>query len=142
MTRQSMSTTDSVFLALEDPTNLMMITGVMVLGAPLDRARLWATIERRLLPFDRFRQRAVASHWRRGTLYWEDDPGFDLDHHLQPLSCQRQVIRRPCKRLSAAWRARRSICRVPYGNSTWSKRLARAVPSSEGCTTALPTGWA
>jgi diacylglycerol O-acyltransferase len=85
MARQRMSTTDSVFLTLEDPTNLMMITGVMVLGAPLDRARLRATIERRLLAFDRFPQRAVASRWRRGTLYWEDDPDFDLDHHLRPL---------------------------------------------------------
>ena len=79
-----MSNMDSVFVHLEDPTNLMMITGVMILGMPVDRARLRATIAHRLLSFDRFRQRAVASRWRRGTWHWADDPSFDLDYHLQP----------------------------------------------------------
>lgn len=86
MTRQSMSTTDSVCLALEDPTNLMMVPGVMILGAPVDHARLGATIDRRLLQFDRFRQRIVRSRLRRGNLYLEDDPGFDLAYHLRRVS--------------------------------------------------------
>jgi diacylglycerol O-acyltransferase len=84
MTKKMMSNMDSVFLHLEDPTNLMMITGVMILGTPVDRTRLKTTIADRLLSFDRFRRRAVASRWSRGAWYWADDPAFDLDYHLQP----------------------------------------------------------
>lgn len=86
MAREVVSNMDSVFLHLEEPANLMMITGVMIFGAPVDRARLKATIQHRLLPFDRFQQRVVESQWRAGTLYWEDDPDFDLDYHVQRLT--------------------------------------------------------
>jgi diacylglycerol O-acyltransferase len=86
MARERMSNMDSVFVHIEDPTNLMMVTGVMIMGAPVDHARLGATIERRLLQFDRFRQRIVRSRLCRGNLYWEDDPGFDLAYHLRRAS--------------------------------------------------------
>jgi len=80
MARQRMSNMDSVFVHLEGPTNLM------ILGAPVDSARLGSTIDRRLIQFDRFRQRIVRSGLRRGNLYWEDDPGFDLAYHLRRVS--------------------------------------------------------
>lgn len=48
---------DSVFVNLEDPANLMVITGVMILGAPVNYAHLGVAIEHRILRFDRFRQR-------------------------------------------------------------------------------------
>ena len=53
MARQRMSHMDSVFVHLEDPTNLMMVTGVMILAVPIDYAHLGAVIEHRLLRFDR-----------------------------------------------------------------------------------------
>jgi WS/DGAT/MGAT family acyltransferase len=84
MSREIVSNMDSVFLHLDDPTNLMMITGVMILGMPVDRTQLKTTIADRLLSFDRFRQRVVESRWRRGTWYWADDPALDLDYHVQP----------------------------------------------------------
>jgi WS/DGAT/MGAT family acyltransferase len=65
---------------MEDPTNLMMISGVMVFGAPIDYERLKLTVEDRLLRFGRFRQRVVASV--TGRYYWEDDPDLDLNYHL------------------------------------------------------------
>jgi diacylglycerol O-acyltransferase len=83
MARQRMSSADSVFVHLEEPTNLMMVTAVMLLGTPVDYVRLAAIMEHRLLAFDRFRQRMVASRLRRGRLYWKDVTGFDLDYHLQ-----------------------------------------------------------
>jgi WS/DGAT/MGAT family acyltransferase len=67
---------------MEVPANLMMITGVMVFGAPIDYARLKATLEKRVLPFDRFRQRIVRPAF--GAPYWAEDPDFDLGYHLQP----------------------------------------------------------
>jgi len=81
MTRKPLSAVDTAWLRMEDPTNLMMITGVMVFGAPMDYERLKATLEYQLLRFDRFRQRVV---WPvRGGLRWEEDPDFDLSYHLQ-----------------------------------------------------------
>jgi WS/DGAT/MGAT family acyltransferase len=67
---------------MEDPTNLMMITGLFLFPERLDAARLRATLEERLLRFDRFRQRARSRGAARPV--WEGDPAFALDHHLVP----------------------------------------------------------
>ncbi len=84
MTRKTVSSVDLAWLRMEDPTNLMMISGVMVFGAPLEYQRLRAIIEQRLLRFDRFRMRVVRPAW--GDPYWEDDPDFDVNYHLQRAS--------------------------------------------------------
>ena len=44
---------------MEDPTNLMMVTGVLVFDQPLNFARLRQTVEQRMLIFDRFHQKVV-----------------------------------------------------------------------------------
>jgi WS/DGAT/MGAT family acyltransferase len=66
---------------MEVPANLMMITGVMVFSAPMDRERLKATLQERMLRFDRFRQRTVRPAF--GVPYWEEDPNFDINYHVQ-----------------------------------------------------------
>ncbi len=81
MARKTLSSVDTAWLRMEDPTNMMMITGVMVFGAPMDYERLMATIEHGLLRFDRFRQRVVQPAW--GAPHWAEDPDFDLRYHLQ-----------------------------------------------------------
>jgi diacylglycerol O-acyltransferase len=81
MARKPLSSVDTAWLRMEDPTNLMMITGVMVFGTPMDRERLKATVEHRLLRFDRFRKRPIMPAF--GSPYWEDDPDFDLNYHVQ-----------------------------------------------------------
>lgn len=85
MSRKALSAVDTAWLRMEHPTNLMMITGVMVFGMPMDFERFKATIEHRLVRrFDRFRQRVT---WPAvGSRYWEDDPDFDLNYHLQRAS--------------------------------------------------------
>jgi diacylglycerol O-acyltransferase len=83
MARKSLSNVDTAWLRMEDPTNLMMISGVIVLGAPLDFERLKVTLECGLLHFDRFRQRVAQPRLPGGNFYWEEDPDFDLDYHLQ-----------------------------------------------------------
>jgi diacylglycerol O-acyltransferase len=72
-----------MMLRMDTPVDQMIATEVLVLGTPIDLQQLKATIETRLLRFDRFRQRVVPSRrpWR--TPCWEDDPGFDLDYHVQ-----------------------------------------------------------
>jgi diacylglycerol O-acyltransferase len=81
MARNSLSSVDTAWLRMEIPANLMMITGVIVLGAPVDCERLKATLQKRVLPFDRFRQRIVRP--ALGKPYWQDDPDFDLSYHLR-----------------------------------------------------------
>jgi diacylglycerol O-acyltransferase len=83
MAREPISNVDTVWLRVEDPTNLMMINGVLVFGAPLDFERLKETLEAGLLRFRRFRQRVVRPGGAMGRLAWEDDPAFDMDNHLK-----------------------------------------------------------
>jgi diacylglycerol O-acyltransferase len=81
--RDYLSNIDTAMLRLEDPTNLMVITGVMVFRSPIDFERLEATLQVRLLSMKRFRQRLAWSRLGLGNPYWEDDPDFDLAYHLQ-----------------------------------------------------------
>jgi hypothetical protein len=81
MPQALLSHADAAWLRLEDPSNPMTITTLLVFGAVIPFERLWAAFEERLLPLARFRQRAVQP--RSGQPTWEDDPGFDLGHHLQ-----------------------------------------------------------
>ena len=79
---QPLSAVDAAWLRMEDPTNLMMVTGILVFDEPLDVRRLRATLERRLLVFERFRQRVEEAPFGVGSPRWVDDRRFDLDAHL------------------------------------------------------------
>lgn len=74
---------DTAWLRMDTPTNLAIITGVMVFTAPLDFERLRVTIEARLLPFKRFRQRVREPKYPLLLPRWEYDPHFDISYHLQ-----------------------------------------------------------
>lgn len=84
--REPMSSVDCAWLRMDDPTNLMMITGVLTFAEPLDFERTRATVAGRLLRFDRFRQRTVETHGLLGSPHWEFDPAFDLDYHVRRLT--------------------------------------------------------
>ncbi len=77
-----LSNVDAAWLKMEDPTNLMMVTGVLTFPRPLDMAYLRALVESRLLQFDRFRQRAVRPVLPFAPAYWEPDPHFNISAHL------------------------------------------------------------
>ena len=79
---EPLSSVDAAWLRMEDPTNLMMVTGILLFDEPLDARRLRSTLERRLLPFDRFRPRVVEAAFGVGSPQWVDDDRFDLDAHL------------------------------------------------------------
>jgi WS/DGAT/MGAT family acyltransferase len=80
---ERLSRIDTAWLRMEDPTNLMMVTGVLVFDQPLDFARLRQAIEQRLLKFDRFRQQVV---YQNGTPHWQADPHFTLNAHLHRIA--------------------------------------------------------
>ena len=76
---ERLSRIDTAWLRMEDPTNLMMVTGVLVFDQPLDFARLRQAIEQRLLKFNRFRQRVV---YVNGAPHWQADPHFTVSRHI------------------------------------------------------------
>lgn len=80
---ESLASVDVAWYQMEDPTNLMMITGVFIFDQPVDFDRLMATLDVRLVQrFRRFRQRVVAKRSRFGRPYWEEDPNFELANHI------------------------------------------------------------
>lgn len=79
---ETFSSVDAAWLHIDTPTNMAMITGVLMFDEPLDYNRVRETIERRLVPIPRFRQRAKEPRLRLGLPRWETDPHFDLDAHF------------------------------------------------------------
>ena len=78
----TVSAVDAAWLRMEDPTNLMMVTGVLLFDGRVDPDRLRAVVEERLLPFARFRQRVEEPLFGVGMPRWVTDDRFELDAHL------------------------------------------------------------
>jgi WS/DGAT/MGAT family acyltransferase len=78
--KEPISKVDTAWLRMEQPTNLMMITGVIVLGPGATFERVVETIEQRWLAFRRFRQKAVD---RTSGAMWELDEDFDIRTHVR-----------------------------------------------------------
>jgi len=76
---EQMSHVDTAWFRMERPTNLMMITAVLITETPLDVKRLREVVEERFLIHERFKQRPLQEG--RHT-YWETDPDFDLNRHI------------------------------------------------------------
>lgn len=77
---EPMSKVDTTWLRMEQPDNLMMITGFMVFSEPLDLEKFQDVIVNRLLAFRRFRQKAVR---HVNGARWEMDKNFDLNSHIR-----------------------------------------------------------
>jgi len=77
---ESMSKVDSAWLRMECPTNLMMITGVIIFRGRLDVERFKRTLIDRFLTYKRFNQKAVDAS---SGPYWEFDPDFDINTHVR-----------------------------------------------------------
>jgi len=81
--KKALSNIDAAWLHMDDPTNLMMITGFFEFEEKLDYERLKATTEVRMVRrWRRFRQRVRESRLPMRGPYWEDDPYFDIENHV------------------------------------------------------------
>jgi len=80
--RVPMATIDAAWLGMEDPTNLMMVTGVMALDGPVDIKRLRQMLDRRLKPFGRFHQLVVRPRSRANLPHWQEDEHFEIENQL------------------------------------------------------------
>jgi WS/DGAT/MGAT family acyltransferase len=78
--KEPISKVDTAWLRMEQPTNLMMINGVIIMDENLDYERLLETIEQRFLTFRRFRQKAVDNS---SGAYWVFDDEFDIRSHVR-----------------------------------------------------------
>lgn len=85
-TVEPLTNVDAAWLGMEDPTNLMMVSGIMIFDKPINIEHLKAVLKYRFLKFDRFRQLVVQPKLRVASPYWEIDPHFNLDAHLHRIA--------------------------------------------------------
>jgi WS/DGAT/MGAT family acyltransferase len=78
--KSPMSRVDTAWLRMERPTNLMMISGVIMFESSLDIKTLRKVIETKFLSYPRFRQKAVDTPT---GAFWQDDQDFDIDWHIR-----------------------------------------------------------
>ncbi len=78
--RTRMTGVDTAWLRMDRPSNLMMISGVMIFKGRFGYDELRQVVRERFLKHRRFRMRPVR---RKRGAYWENDPDFDLDYHVQ-----------------------------------------------------------
>ena len=96
--KSPMSRVDTAWLRMERPTNLMMITGVMMFETPLDIRTLRKVIETKFLAYPRFRQKAVDTPT---GAFWQDDADFDLDWHVRLTALPGKGGKRELERLTS-----------------------------------------
>ena len=83
---EPLSNVDTAWLHMEDPTNLMIVTGLLLFDEPIDFGRLRAVVAERLLRWPRFLQRVVEPRLPFGVPRWERDPHFDLKAHVHRIA--------------------------------------------------------
>ena len=77
--REKISGVDTAWLRMEQPTNLMMIVGVMMFDRKVRVADVKRVLAARWLGFRRFRQKAVQD---AAGAWWEEDAAFDMGAHV------------------------------------------------------------
>jgi len=80
---EPLSPVDAAWLQMDTPTNMPMISGILMFDEELDIERLEVIIERRLLRYHRFRQRVRQYPGSLRRSRWEFDPYFNIKSHLQ-----------------------------------------------------------
>jgi len=113
-TREAMSKVDTAWLRMESPTNLMMITGVMIFTERMGLGKLKALIAQRWLAYKRFQQKAVDA---ASAAYWETDRDLDLDWHVRLVALPGKADKPRSRNSSAISPHPRSVTRGRCGNS-------------------------
>jgi diacylglycerol O-acyltransferase len=93
---------DSLWLHLDRPANLMVVTSVLWTRTPVDPARLRSVVSDRLLARYPVYLRKAVRHG--GEFSWETHPGFDLGDHLVVRDLQAPATRAVLEEFVAARR--------------------------------------
>ena len=78
---EALSGVDAAWRHMEDPTNLMMVTGIMHMEDHLDKEKLIGVFTNGWLVYNRMKQHVV-DHGIRKAPFWVDDDPFELDKHF------------------------------------------------------------
>jgi diacylglycerol O-acyltransferase len=127
MAQKPLANVDRAWFRMEHPTNLMMISGVMVFQARMDIERLKATIEERLLRFDRFRQRVVEPRLPLCRVRWEDYRHFDLDEHVHHITLPAPGDKQALQEVASALMS----TQLDFSRPLWELHLVQ--PYGDGC---------
>ncbi len=86
---------DASWLRMDDPANLMVVTGVLVLDVPVPVERIRALLEKRIVGFRRFTSRVVPPGLASGSLPGSRTPTSPSTITSRPRGSGRaQAIRR------------------------------------------------
>jgi diacylglycerol O-acyltransferase / wax synthase len=87
MSAHRMSNADAAWLHMDRPTNLMVVNSILWFDEPVDIERAKEILRVRFAErFPRFRQRIAEPGIGRWVPRWEEDPNFDLDHHIHHIA--------------------------------------------------------
>jgi WS/DGAT/MGAT family acyltransferase len=95
MTIHPMSAVDAAWYHMDGPANTAVVTAVAITRRPLDIERMRRLVRRRLLRFERFRQRVVEQGLGLAMPAWEDvtvDLGVHLRHAALPAPCDEATL--------------------------------------------------
>ncbi|MBK8432863.1 MAG: wax ester/triacylglycerol synthase family O-acyltransferase [Chloroflexi bacterium] len=81
-----LSLVDTAWYQMEDPTNLMMVTSVMLFRERVEFEKLKQLLAARLLKYDRFTMKVVESNRPLAHPQWERDSKFNLNAHVQHIA--------------------------------------------------------
>ena len=95
MTRIRLNNVDLAWLRMENPTNPMMITVLIQYRGRVDHKRLVSTIKESLNRYRRFRQCIVRPNRIFSRPYWEDDPDYRVENHVE-----KEVLQLPANEAS------------------------------------------
>ena len=76
---------DLAWLRMENPTNPMMITVVLQFTGQINYDQLITTLKVHLARYRRFWQRVVRPQQLFSRAYWEDDPDYRVENHVERL---------------------------------------------------------
>ena len=85
MSREQLTAIDTAWLRMDQPTNPMMITAVILFRGKVDAAGIEALLERQILPLRRFSLRVADGHVPGVLPHWEPDPHFHLRNHVHAI---------------------------------------------------------
>ncbi len=91
LARIKLNNVDLAWLRMENPNNPMMITVVIQTEGYIDYARLSALLDVSLSRYRRFRQRVVIPDRKFRRPYWEDDPDYRVEDHIERLDLSSPV---------------------------------------------------
>lgn len=80
--RELVGPVDGAWLRMDQPSNPMVITSMLVFDGPVDHGELRRLLETKLLRNPRFVQRVDQPRVPFFPAHWEPDPRFELDAHL------------------------------------------------------------